>query len=670
MATPPVNPSREPDPLPREASSLRRLARRLLFDPAGADDLVQEAWLASLRRGERTQTPGWLHGAVRLLARQKRREEERRRRREERVARERGLAPPADELSARLETTRRVVEAVEHLADPYRALIVMRFFDDLPPREIARRRDVPVRTVQTQIQRGLALLRKQLAREESGSSDFLAALLPLAGPVSPLALLLATGSSPLSKWSGSLLMSIKTKTLCALGLTLALVGGATSWLNAGLEAGGPREAAPLLLSEPARAELSQVAVPEAPSKEREVPSSVGDEERTELTPWILSGVVRARDVGLEDCSIRLRLFEGFSQEGESWQDVRTRTDAEGRFRYAFSEPEHSLFVQVSASRVGYLSSSHETIIVRGDPAPSVGLRLLTLDAWIVGRVVDELGEPLSGASIESWFEDARTDSEGRFRLACSTDRSEVRAQVVADGYRTERLSAFVRAVGEVPIPDLVLRPEAPVHGRVVDEQGAPISDAEVRTSLADPPVARTDEQGRFRAGGLAPDGSWLRLHVRAPGWARVEQRLSAEELAASRSAAWSWTRPVRRSRAPRSASTTHPACCRIGSRTARPTAPSCSRTSPPGRTRCMHRAQATPSRSRPSRPPGTASCASSSRAAVRSMVTSSASREKPSRTSGSSPSAGASRTIWSAGRSAATSAAPSASTTCPRATSS
>ena len=64
---------------------------------------------------------------------------------------------PADEIVARLETQRRVVDAVMALDEPYRTVVVYRYFDDLPPKEIAARLGVPVGTVKTRLKRALKM---------------------------------------------------------------------------------------------------------------------------------------------------------------------------------------------------------------------------------------------------------------------------------------------------------------------------------------------------------------------------------------------------------------------------------------------------------------------------------------------------------------------------------
>jgi RNA polymerase sigma-70 factor (ECF subfamily) len=58
---------------------------------------------------------------------------------------------------------RAVVDAVLALPEPCRVAVLLRFFDELPPREIAERVGAPVETVRTRIKRGIELLRTRLA---------------------------------------------------------------------------------------------------------------------------------------------------------------------------------------------------------------------------------------------------------------------------------------------------------------------------------------------------------------------------------------------------------------------------------------------------------------------------------------------------------------------------
>src|SRR5262245_43545015 len=143
METPPV----AIETLLEHRAWVRGLARLLAAGPADADDLEQEAWVAGLRRERSPESPrGWLAGVLRRQAARAHREAGRRGRRERAASRPEAVSPTA-EVVERTETHRRLVDAVLALAEPYRTTVLLRFFEDLPPREVARRMEAPVETV-------------------------------------------------------------------------------------------------------------------------------------------------------------------------------------------------------------------------------------------------------------------------------------------------------------------------------------------------------------------------------------------------------------------------------------------------------------------------------------------------------------------------------------------
>jgi len=165
------------------AGFLRGLARSLLFDEGQAEDVVQETYLAALRRpppagGARS----WLAAVTRNLAHKRRVKEGRLRRREGAAARADAL-PSTDDVVGKLELHRLLVDAVHRLDEPYRAAIVHRYFEDLPPREIAARLGIHVRAVETRLRRAIERLRGELdtacAGDRRAWSLPLLALLPL-----------------------------------------------------------------------------------------------------------------------------------------------------------------------------------------------------------------------------------------------------------------------------------------------------------------------------------------------------------------------------------------------------------------------------------------------------------------------------------------------------------
>jgi len=151
------------DGLLGHANGLRALARALLGDEHAAEDVLQDTWVAALEGpgGMCDRPAGWLHGVTRKLALKRRRGEGRRAARERLVSRPERVAA-VDEGIAEREVLRSVVEAVLGLDEPYQSVVVMRYYQDLPPRAIAERQGVPVATVHSQLHRARERLRARL----------------------------------------------------------------------------------------------------------------------------------------------------------------------------------------------------------------------------------------------------------------------------------------------------------------------------------------------------------------------------------------------------------------------------------------------------------------------------------------------------------------------------
>ncbi len=167
----------------QDSRSVERLARRLIRDVPAADDLIQETLLARLRfDGTPLRSPrAWMGRVFRNLLWQRLRRDERRTRRERHGARAEAV-PSTVDLAAREESRRLVTAALLELPAHYRAPIVLRYLDGLPPREIAARLDIPVATARTQIRRGLHRLRHALRdRHDGDERNWIAALLPVPG---------------------------------------------------------------------------------------------------------------------------------------------------------------------------------------------------------------------------------------------------------------------------------------------------------------------------------------------------------------------------------------------------------------------------------------------------------------------------------------------------------
>lgn len=157
---------------------LRELARRLVRDPAIADDLVQDTWCAALGRrpDDLRDERGWLATLLANFARSRSRSDRARRKREEHCSRGEMIDGP-DALVERAETQRKLLEALLALDEPNRSTLIARYVEGRTPEEIAASTRVNASTVRTRLQRGLSELRAHLARRDG--STWMLALAPL-----------------------------------------------------------------------------------------------------------------------------------------------------------------------------------------------------------------------------------------------------------------------------------------------------------------------------------------------------------------------------------------------------------------------------------------------------------------------------------------------------------
>ncbi len=315
-----------PEALLAHGEFVRALARRLVGDGDTADDLAQEAWLAALRRPPRGAWRPWLAAVVRNRARAAARGEAGRRARELRVRTPEPEPSSADVLQ-REEARARVVAAVLALPPPLRQVVLLRYYEELAPRAIAKQLDLPLETVRTRLKRGLARLRERLAREDAG---WRRALLPIA--FSPPVL----GGLPLAAPAGVAAGLLGVVAAGALLARLEVAPAQPVELVAAAAVRAPREQEEprSLAAPPARPATERPAVaaapppvaarPEPPAPAAAVPTSLAV-RGTVVGPFgapVVDAVVFRGGVG------RLRgpgLFGAFDLE-RVWDGVRTLRD--------------------------------------------------------------------------------------------------------------------------------------------------------------------------------------------------------------------------------------------------------------------------------------------------------------------------------------------------------
>jgi RNA polymerase sigma-70 factor (ECF subfamily) len=173
------------------ADWLERLAHHLVKGTGeGASDLVQETWVATLRSppsGERSPRP-WLAEVVRNVLRRRHRDRARLARREADFSSQNVDSPSPEHLLERAQAQRQLGQLVLGLEEPYRTTVLLRYFEDLAPIEIARLMNEPAGTVRWRLCEAHRKLRAAIAREGrpeiGGALGALNPLLPERAPAS------------------------------------------------------------------------------------------------------------------------------------------------------------------------------------------------------------------------------------------------------------------------------------------------------------------------------------------------------------------------------------------------------------------------------------------------------------------------------------------------------
>lgn len=163
-----------------QAGWLRRFARALVGGAADADDLAQDALISAWRQPTGAGR-AWLATVARNLSFDGFRREARRERREAAArASTAGFVTSPEELIGHAEIHRDVAEAVARLVEPFRQVVVLRFYEGLSSAEIARRLAKPEGTIRWRLKEALDRVRADLdARYGHDRTSWRAALVPL-----------------------------------------------------------------------------------------------------------------------------------------------------------------------------------------------------------------------------------------------------------------------------------------------------------------------------------------------------------------------------------------------------------------------------------------------------------------------------------------------------------
>jgi RNA polymerase sigma factor (sigma-70 family) len=454
-------PSLDPSELLSQTHWLRQLARSLVKE--GADDVVQDAWVAALGnppRAERGLRP-WLRTVVTNAVRRRWRGNANRVAREEAasVFDDRVVPSPA-ELLERHELQQLLARLVGELDEPFRSTILLRFAEGLTPAEIADRLSIPGGTVRWRLKEGLDRLRVQLDAAHRGDRRaWLVALGPLAMP-------------PTSRATPAIPVALVVAALCAVAFGVVVLVMATS--------SG---------SEPAPTSSAR----SIPQRGRHT-SATATTERDDAVSWLsqdgvpfshLTGRVSMDGTAVGGATVRLVADPVPARE--------LTTDATGRFDFGELRPREYV---ITGSLPGVLGDIRR-IDLRNPSAPhDVELVLQSCTASIYGRVIDAAGTAIAGAHItREGVLGTESDRNGHYELCVLPTAAliaEIRVVAQADGFGT--VAAVLAPPGRMH-HDFVLAPEATVSGRVLASDGSPIANARVAFDLTGPDASKPPERG-------------------------------------------------------------------------------------------------------------------------------------------------------------------------------
>ena len=142
---------------------LRALAWRILGNSDDVDDVVQDVWLANLRRKE----PTWLSAVTRNLSVTRQRRRAQRFDVERKAAREEELGGNVQSALESVSLYKQMLQWVLEMEEPYRETLLLRYARDLKLREVARLMDVPESTARVRLRRGVVILQKKARSEFS-----------------------------------------------------------------------------------------------------------------------------------------------------------------------------------------------------------------------------------------------------------------------------------------------------------------------------------------------------------------------------------------------------------------------------------------------------------------------------------------------------------------------
>lgn len=502
------------------SSWMRSFARSLVFDQSKVDDVVQEAWLAAIKTpANRIQNPkAWLSGVIRHTVFDFGKSESRRAKREQLAAKGEALPSTAD-LAEQVSMQRKIAGLVLELEEPYRSTVLLRFFEDLTPNEIAERQGVPPATVYSRLSRALEQMRERLDRDYGNRQDWCLALLPLA----KLSKVASTSAISLTAIFGALFLVVSFFTW-------------NFWIQS--DSSNPIHLVNVSESSETSAQAntpsdSSISIP--PHSTRELIASTAPPSPPQNTPQ--KHIIRGQVLDTSGAPVS-RINVCWYGSGNKRNETRTVTfqtgitvisheddclteavsDDLGHFQFEFVNPPVSEKGGAESRGEDWLRVADGWFLNESGEREYV--LVVAKSRELFGSVVDEQGSPIADAEVQSSlrFEELRSfpllldklntqdrllemnrsDGYGRFQLKYVPDVSEVRVVTKHPDYRQDQRNIPNSPSAELSIVLLSRQPQKPlqnlIRGRVVDANGIGLADVTVGMHVE---KTKTDSTGAF-----------------------------------------------------------------------------------------------------------------------------------------------------------------------------
>jgi len=527
------------DRLLAQAGWMTALARRLVHDPNTADDVVQETFASAL-----TSPPAadrlrpWLARIARNVVRMRARSES------ARAARERWLASEPEGLSAadlaqKLESQRLLADAVQQLAEPYRATILLHYWEHKSSDDIAALHGVPAGTVRWRLKHGVDLLRAGLDSSHKGGRHAWCTLIaPLTGNYAPAA------STTLV--AGMLGMNLFAKSSLVVA-AIAVLGSGIWFAADGLQ----RDRAAQLPSRQVVAEsrpATERSVPGLPSEPDAMPAAAAP--TTRFTVDAAPTAVAALEARVIDDEARAIPDARVICLGSTRVDLPA-ADRSGYVKGTLMLAVETLPLSFVVEAPGCATRMLHATAKRGETT-FLGDIVLQPGGAVSGRAIDGAGQPVAGARIgidavdvpqselmhrsQSMYigePSTVTAADGTFALAGlpvgplrvvgASPLHQIGYSQVVEIHRGNESAGVVIELEAIPANRIV-------HGIVLDPDGQPVADASIEYRAAtltgsNTGSARVNAEGRFRE--IVRSGARVTLvaHDERGRWADVAQQV-------------------------------------------------------------------------------------------------------------------------------------------------